>query len=550
MYRKLQAYLNTPANAASLAFYRIAFGIMMFLSMVRFALNDWIDKFYIAPVFHFTYYGFSWVKPVGIYTYGIFILCAIAALMVTFGYRYRLGIILFFLSFTYIELMDKTTYLNHYYFISVVSFVMIFLPANAFFSADAKRNPKLFSNYVPRYTVDILKILIAIVYFYAGLAKLNSDWLLHAMPLKIWLPANAHLPIIGPLLGKEWVAYTFSYVGMVYDLGIVFLLLNKRTRLFGFALVVVFHVLTRILFPIGIFPFVMIVSSLIFFSGGWHRRVLKGLTPNPSPSERGGTSLKRATQFSKNTPPSPLKRGAASLGPSPQPTKDTPPAPLERGAASLEPDIDNENLYSYSRTSEAIPPPSEGGRGRTTGPSTGMSDAAPLSFGSSDSYREGVRPDNRQLATICLLATFLLIQLILPFRYLVYPQELFWSEEGFRFSWRVMLMEKAGYAQFVVSDPKTGKFAVVDNSRFLTRFQEKQMAFQPDFILEYAHFLHDYYQKSEGMADPEVRVNSYVALNGRLSTPYIDPKVNLAKQDESLRHKTWILPFNDTIKGF
>jgi hypothetical protein len=138
MLRAVNTYLNTTTDAASLAFFRLAFGIMMFMGMARFALNGWIDKFYIKPVFHFTYFGFGWVKPLGIYTYGIFIVCAAAALMVAAGYKYRMAIILFFVSFTYIELLDKTTYLNHYYFISVVSFVMIFLPANAAFSFDAK----------------------------------------------------------------------------------------------------------------------------------------------------------------------------------------------------------------------------------------------------------------------------------------------------------------------------------------------------------------------------------------------------------------------------
>jgi hypothetical protein len=74
------------------------------------------------------------------------------------------------------------------------------------------------------------------------------------------------------------------------------------------------------------------------------------------------------------------------------------------------------------------------------------------------------------------------------------------------------------------------------------------MAFQPDFILEYAHFLHNHYKKT-GYNDPEVRVESYVALNGRLSRKYIDPNINLAKENESFKHKTWILPFDDEIKG-
>ena len=74
------------------------------------------------------------------------------------------------------------------------------------------------------------------------------------------------------------------------------------------------------------------------------------------------------------------------------------------------------------------------------------------------------------------------------------------------------------------------------------------MAFQPDFILEYAHYLHDFYQQ-QGINNPEVYASSYVALNGRLSQRFINPKINLAKENETFHHKTWILPFNDTIKG-
>ena len=105
-------------------------------------------------------------------------------------------------------------------------------------------------------------------------------------------------------------------------------------------------------------------------------------------------------------------------------------------------------------------------------------------------------------------------------------------------------MEKAGYANFKVVDPETGRQFYIDNSRFLTSFQEKQMATQPDFILEYAYFLEEYY-KNEGIKDPQIYVESYVALNGRSSQPYVDPNVDLTTITPSLKHRTWILPFND-----
>ena len=132
----LSTYLNTKTSAAPLAVFRIGFGLMMLLSIIRFWSYGWIEKLYLVPKFNFSYFGLDWVKPMGNYTYLIFIVCGLSALFVALGLKYRIAIITFFLSFTYIELMDKTTYLNHYYFISILSFLMCFLPANAYYSLD------------------------------------------------------------------------------------------------------------------------------------------------------------------------------------------------------------------------------------------------------------------------------------------------------------------------------------------------------------------------------------------------------------------------------
>lgn len=109
-------------------------------------------------------------------------------------------------------------------------------------------------------------------------------------------------------------------------------------------------------------------------------------------------------------------------------------------------------------------------------------------------------------------------------------------------------MEKSGYAQFKIEDKSSGKWFYVNNDDFLTPFQEKQMSFQPDFIVEYAHFLKEHFEK-DGHKNLAIYVESYVALNGRLSQPYIDPKVDLTQVHDSFEHKSWILPFNDEIKG-
>src|SRR5688572_4551074 len=139
----MRNYLQKSTSAAPLAVFRIAIGLLLFISMVRFWLNGWIEELYIKPAYFFSFFGFEFVKPIGEYIFLLFSLCAICSLLVAVGFMYRVASIGLFLNFTYIELIDKSTYLNHYYFISMVSLLMIFLPAHAYFSIDAFRNKKL-----------------------------------------------------------------------------------------------------------------------------------------------------------------------------------------------------------------------------------------------------------------------------------------------------------------------------------------------------------------------------------------------------------------------
>lgn len=439
-----------------LAVFRMGFGLMMCLSVLRFWWNGWIEQLYLEPRFFFSYQYFAWVKPLGTWTYALFIIVGLSALLIALGWHYRLATLTFFLSFTYVELMDKTTYLNHYYFISLLAFVMIWLPAADHFSLDVrgKSNPP-----TPAWVVNALKIFVGVVYFYAGLAKLNSDWLLHAQPLSIWLPAKYDVPLLGDLLQRTWVHYAFAWSGALYDLTIPFLLLWRPTRWLAFGLVVVFHVLTRVLFPIGMFPYVMIVSATIFLDESVHQKIISWIK---------------------------------SLG---------------------------ENL------------------GLGGGPQV---QSTPKRAKASGSTFSKVGP--------WVVGAVLIFHLLFPWRYLAYPGELFWTESGYRFSWRVMLMEKAGYANFLIEDPETGRRFSVDNRQYLNGFQEKQMSTQPDFILEFAHFLSRTHQR-EGQPPPAVYVESYVALNGRGSRPYVRPDLDLTTITQNTPRTEWLTEFTDQIHG-
>lgn len=260
-------FLTKPTSILPLAIFRIAFGCILCFSQVRFTYKGWIEACYIDPKFHFTYQYFEWIKPFDTTTMHIIVLfSSLSALCTGLGLFYRLTTPLFFISFTYLELIEKSWYLNHYYFVSLVAFLLILVPAHRNYSLDAMIFPKIEINYIPMWTILIFQLQLAIVYFFGGIAKLKSDWLLEAQPLKIWLKTRTDIPFIGQLFEYDITPYIFSWTGMFYDLLIPFLLWNRKSRPVAYILVVIFHVLTYILFNIGMFPWLMIAGSLIFIS--------------------------------------------------------------------------------------------------------------------------------------------------------------------------------------------------------------------------------------------------------------------------------------------
>jgi hypothetical protein len=432
-FSKFFSKLEQPVSAAPFVSFRIVFGLLMAISTIRFVYFGWIEDHYLEPIVHFYYYGFSWLPifsaPV---IYGIHMLMLLAAIGVMLGRFYRISAILLFLCFSYTELIDLTYYLNHYYFVSLVCLWLIFIP-------EPNQQFQL-----PRWCIFIFKFQITLVYLFAGLAKINHDWLLEALPLKIWLPAHDDLPLIGGFMKLPETAYLFSWFGMLYDCSIAFFLLYKPTRLLAYFTVIIFHALTGMLFQIGVFPIVMIASALIFFSEGWH--------------------LKFQSYLRK-------------LG-----------------------------LFRWNHTKN-----------------------------------EDVKPLLHGRILMFVLSSYCLFQLAFPWRYVLYPGNLFWTEEGYRFSWRVMLMEKAGTATFFVKDANSGREGIVDNREFLNAHQEKQMAMQPDLILQFAKFLARHFE-SEGMVNPSVRAEVYVTLNAKPSQLLIDPSIDLSKLDDTWAPKSWINP--------
>jgi len=407
----------TATDSSSLRAFRAFYGALGVLIAARYFAHGWIDEYYLEPRHFFPYWGFEWWGPLG--GAGMYVhygLMGAAAALVAAGRFTRPALAAFLVLFAGHMLADKTNYLNHHYLVLAVGALLLVMPWS--------RGP------MPAWCVWALRAQVGLVYVFGGIAKLQPDWLLHAQPLKIWLAGNTDFPVIGATFDLPWVAYAFSWAGALFDLTIVGFLLWRRSRPFAYAAVVVFHLVTARLFHLGVFPWLMIAMTTIFFAPDWPRRYF--------------------------------------------PVADAAP----------------------SRTPRWL---------------------------------------------VALVGAHLALQIALPFRHFLYPGNVLWTEEGFRFAWHVMVMEKDASAELRVRDPATDRTWVVQPTDYLTRYQARMAASQPDMLLQLAHLVANDF-RARGVAEPEVRADVFASLNGRPRARLVDPEVDLAHEREGLVAKRWLLP--------
>ncbi len=448
MIERLRRRALEPVDPASLVLFRVLFGVLLFAATLRFLAHGWVREHYLAPKVNFPFWGLSWLQPLpGIGMYLVFGVMAVAALGIALGAYYRLSSLLFALLFSYSHAIDKTYYLNHYYLVSLLAVLMVLLPLHQVGSLDSHRQ-KLNVTSFPRWMVWLLRFQVGCVYLFGGIAKLGSDWLLHAQPLTIWLSRNQDVFLIGPLLMRKQTAYFMSWAGMLFDLSVPLLLSLRRTRLPMYGVVVGFHVVTARLFPIGMFPLFMSLFALIFFP-----------------------------------PQAPRTWPRWLFG-------------AQRWLAHK-----------------------------------------PIESDTSSKYAGGLP---------MWLVPYVSFQLLFPLRAALYPGSSLWTDEGYRYAWHVMLAEKNGYVEVRLRDKGTGRQWQVRPEDYLTPQQLKQLATQPDMLLQFAKVIRaDYAARGVSV---EVHISSLVSLNGRPSAPLIDSSVDLAQEYDGFAPKRWILPLHDGLE--
>lgn len=238
----------------------------MLMQVLNWGINDFVGEDLVKPLIHFKYYFFSFLEPLPQeFLQMLMLLLGVAAVMISLGYFYRWAVGFWFIGFTYLWLLDKGFFNNHYYLISILLGMMFFLEADKW-NPFKKGGPGRAT--VPRWQVLALCAQIFIVFFWAGLNKLQAGWLVNHQPIAFILDYKAQFT--GEDIWKSPALESLMvWGGLLFDLLVIPALWWKRTRWFALAGMVVFNGFNFWVFHdvggIGIFPWLVLATAVLFF---------------------------------------------------------------------------------------------------------------------------------------------------------------------------------------------------------------------------------------------------------------------------------------------
>lgn len=287
LFDSLTNWLSFPVSAASLSVYRIVLGLIASVWVVGYITSGRLEVLCNSENYHFTYPGFDWVRPwpkSGMLLE--FLVLLVASLHIAAGVLVRFASIVFAIGFTHFFLIDRTNYQNHYYLMMLLSWLMVLVPADRYWSLAALDGSGQRSSTVPRWALLLIQFHIALPYVFGGIAKLDGDWL-SGIPMMNVIRSTEPLGIDPSSPWIPSLAMVFTWGGLLFDLAIVPALLWRRSRMAAFVLLVGFHGTNALLFDIHVFPWMMIGASTLFFAPDWPNQILSGnrLSGPPKPAE-------------------------------------------------------------------------------------------------------------------------------------------------------------------------------------------------------------------------------------------------------------------------
>lgn len=212
----MKQHLFKNIDNSPLIVFRIFFGFLIACECFGAILTGWVKNVFIHPQFTFSFIGLDWLQPLsgsGMYWY--FAVMGFLGLFIMLGYRYRFAMITYTLLWAGVYFMQKSSYNNHYYLLLIISFYMIFLPANQYKSLDVKQKRVVQIYSMPKWINLLFIIQVGIVYTFAAFAKLYPDWLNGSFTKNLLMGTTSNI-FLHDVFSQKWFYLFIAYAGFFF----------------------------------------------------------------------------------------------------------------------------------------------------------------------------------------------------------------------------------------------------------------------------------------------------------------------------------------------
>ncbi|OPJ86856.1 hypothetical protein AV530_001494 [Patagioenas fasciata monilis] len=169
--------LHRPTDPAGLGAFRAAFGLLMALDVPQERGLAQLDRRFLDGLEVCRFPLLPFLRPLPLdWMYLLYAVMFLGALGIMAGCWYRLSCAAFLGPYWYVLLLDKSSWNNHSYLYGLLGTQLALLGADRYGSVDGLFRPQKRNAHVPLWNYALLRAQIFIVYFIAGLKKLDADW--------------------------------------------------------------------------------------------------------------------------------------------------------------------------------------------------------------------------------------------------------------------------------------------------------------------------------------------------------------------------------------
>lgn len=155
--------------------------------------------------------------------------------------------------------------------------------------------------------------------------------------------------------------------------------------------------------------------------------------------------------------------------------------------------------------------------------------------------KEEVKIPHYKNLIVGVFSIYFIFQIGLPLRHWFFKDDVLWTEEGHRLSWRMMLRSKSGILTVYVEDKATGVKERYKYWKMLGRKQQGSVKTKPDIMWQMAQRIKE--EEAKEGRDVAVYLEAKVSVNNGPYFPFTNPEIDIAAEKwHPFKHSEWILP--------